>query len=264
MKKNKLLATIDFSNITPSVIHNATRLAQVLNLDLSLIHVKHLKSDADIEEKLSELATSISQNSELTCDYILVMGSVFSEIARESKNLQYKLTLVGTHGFKGFRERMFGADILKLIKTIYTPVISIQKGCDFTVNKFQNILLPVASHQAFDQLIKVTICLAKAFDSTIYIYSIKKPELEWSKQLLDNIELAKNTFDKEKVKYIRVNEIQTSFSFGYAKQTLQYALKIDAHLIAMMASPTKEHLYFADGDKELLLTNDALIPVLSF
>jgi nucleotide-binding universal stress UspA family protein len=263
MGTDKVLAAIDFSNITPDVIRCAIYFAQHLNLDITLLHVKHHKSDVHIEEKLRVLTREINQKNEITCDYILATGSIFSEIANAANKPQFKIVVVGTHGFKGFREIMFGADILKLIKTISIPVITVQKGFSFSVDGFQNILFPVASHSSFHQIIDATVFLAKVFDATIHLYSIEKPNLAWSKKLLDNIELAIHTFDTEGAKYIRVNELQSSFSFGYAKQTLEYAIKTDAQLIAMMASPTKEHFYFADSDKELLLTNAARIPVIS-
>ena len=95
------------------------------------------------------------------------------------------------------------------------------------------------------------------------MYSVEKPELKWTQKLIDNIEYAKTTFQEKSVKYLRVNEPQSSFSLGYSKQTLQYANMINADLISMMAVPAKEHLYFADGDKEQILTNKTKIPVLS-
>ena len=60
-----------------------------------------------------------------------------------------------------------------------------------------------------------------------------------------------------------MKEEQSSFSVGYSKQILDYAKRLNMSLVAFMANPTQEHYYFADSDKVVMLTNDALIPVLS-
>ena len=91
---------------------------------------------------------------------------------------------------------------------------------------------------------------------------MEKPGAEWTDKLKANIELAKQKFEENKISYTRVNEDQSTFSVGYSKQILQFAKTVHADMIALMSIPTKEHYYFADIDKESLLTNDASIPIL--
>ncbi|MEA3477811.1 MAG: hypothetical protein U9R60_06500 [Bacteroidota bacterium] len=43
---------------------------------------------------------------------------------------------------------------------------------------------------------------------------------------------------------------------------LQYTDNVGADLISLMSMPTKDYHYFADSDKERLLTNEAGIPIL--
>ncbi len=261
--KKKILVTIDFSEITPFVINTAKCISVFTNMELTLLHVKHAKSDPDIEQNLKNLTDDINKSGDVSCGYVVRTGSIFIEIAEEASRPHYGLTIMGSHGFKGLREVMFGADILKLLKSIPTPSLSIQKDYIFPDKGFQTILLPVASHNMFHLIVNNTVEIAKIFDAEIHLYSVEKSELKWTQNLIDNIEFAKTTFENNSVKYLRVNEPQSSFSLGYSRQTLQYANMINADLIAMMSVPAKEHLYFADGDKEQILTNKAKIPILS-
>lgn len=263
MEAQKILVPVDFSDITPTVIQSALALAEITQQEMMLLHIKHMKSDPDVEQKLISLAAEINDSGKVKCGYVLRTGSIFNEIADEANNPCYSIAIIGTHGFKGFREVMLGADILRLLKPMPIPTLTIQKGYVFPVKGFKNILFPIASHSTFRVIVETTILLAQRFNATIHLYSVEKPELKWTQQLTANISLAETAFEKAGVKYIRVNEPQAGFSLGYSRQTLRYAEAIHADLIALMSVPAKEHFYFADGDKEQLITNKGLIPVIS-
>ena len=137
-----------------------------------------------------------------------------------------------------------------------------QKSTSLPESGFQNIVLPAASHKDFKRIVQATEFVASIFNSKVHIYTIEKPGQEWPEQLKSNIEMAKEMFDAKRIKYIRVNEQASTYSIGYSKQTLQYAERIGADLISLMSMPTREYHYFADSDKEQLLTNEAGIPIL--
>jgi nucleotide-binding universal stress UspA family protein len=170
--------------------------------------------------------------------------------------------VIGTHGFKGLREKFFGADILKLVKTLPIPVLVIQSKYDMPDAGFKTIVFPAGTHDSFVNIIDATIYIAKLFDSTVHLYTVDKPGVEWTAKLKENIELAREKFKASNISYTRVNEEQSSFSVGYSKQILQFAKTVHADMIALMSIPTKEHYYFADSDKEALLTNDACLPII--
>jgi hypothetical protein len=198
----------------------------------------------------------------LDSDYTIKKGSIFSDISKVACEDCYRLMVIGSHGFKGIREKFFGADILKLVKTIPVPVIVAQKNYSIPDGGIKNIILPAASHEDFHRIVEATTFIASMFDARVHLYTIEKPGQEWPEKLKSNIEKAKDTFDAHNIKYFRVNEHATTYSVGYSKQTLKYAEREGADLICLMSMPTKEFHYFADTDKEQLLTNEAGIPVL--
>jgi hypothetical protein len=64
------------------------------------------------------------------------------------------------------------------------------------------------------------------------------------------------------VKMIRVQEEQNVYSIGFAKQTINYAARINADAICIISPSSEEYYYFAPSDKDSLLLNENRIPVL--
>jgi nucleotide-binding universal stress UspA family protein len=259
--ENKILVPVDFSQASHQAATIAATIAKKRNLQVSLLHVQSDKPDNGAEEKLRGLSEKLHSDTLVPFDYLVRKGSIFKVIPGIACEHCYGLMVIGSHGIKGVREKFFGADILKLVKEIPVPVLVIQKQYDFPSAGLKTILFPASSHFDFSLKIEATINLARMFDSEIHLYTIEKPELEWSKELIANIEKAKHAFETHKIKFQRVSEKQTTFSVGYSKQILQYAHRISADVIALMSVPTDEHYYIADSDKESILTNAMKIPV---
>jgi hypothetical protein len=127
---------------------------------------------------------------------------------------------------------------------------------------FNKIVLPVATHQAYEHILKAVVLIGRFFNPEVHIYSIERPGFEWPESLKKNLEITRAIFEENGIRYIRVNEKQTVLSVGFARQTLQYAQKTGADMIAMMSISSEEYHYFAQQDKENLLTNETGIPVL--
>jgi nucleotide-binding universal stress UspA family protein len=170
--------------------------------------------------------------------------------------------VIGTHGARGIRQNLFGADILKLLKGNSCPSIVVQKT-SHPVDHFDRILLPVGSHAEFKMLSLAVAKIAKASNATVVIYCINRPMEETSEDLNVNKQNAKQLFMDMGVKVEDVSEPSTVVSFGFAKQTLLYAENNNIDLIAIMAHASSEHSYFANADKEKMLMNEKGIAILS-
>jgi hypothetical protein len=169
--------------------------------------------------------------------------------------------IIGTHGVRGLKQKLLGADILKLINKVPIPSLIVQDVSPLKEN-FERIVLPVASHESYINVIKAACFFARYYGSEVHIYSIEKPGYEWPEAMKKNVEAAKTAFDDRNVKYVRTREKQTVLSIGYARQTLKYAESIQADMVAIMSVPSDEYFYFAQQDKENLLTSELGIPVL--
>ena len=263
MTAKKILVPIDFTKLSDKVIEQAAILGAASGADLVLLHCISPSADlATIRVKLAEKAIKASVKYNVTCDSKVLEGSIFKSIPAEAEQNEYLLMVIGTHGVKGLKQKLLGADILKLITKVPVPTLVVQSTSLFRTS-FDKIILPVATHLAYDNILQAVVTIGKLFNSEVHIYSIERPGFKSPEQLKKNLQRTSSLFEENGIKHIRVNEKQTVLSIGFAIQTLQYAKKTGADMIAIMSVSSEEYHYFAQQDKENLLTNEDGLPVLS-
>lgn len=262
MSEKQILVPVDFTQTSKHAATCAAKIARISGMKIMLLHIQSVKSTPEDATELISMAISLRSEFSIACDYLIREGKIFYEIAKEAGEPAYSLMVIGSHGFKGIKEKLLGADILKLVKNIPVPVLVIQKGHTLPAEGIKTIVFPAGSHESFQNQIDATILIAGMFNSEVHLYTIEKPGFPWSDSLKANIEKTVHEFAVNNIRYKRVNEEQKTFSPGYAKQILQYAEKVNADLISVMSVPTNEFYYIADSDKERLLTNEMKIPVL--
>jgi nucleotide-binding universal stress UspA family protein len=262
MKKPVLVPT-DLTDVASKAIHQAAVIAKKAGTSVSLLHVLNEKSPSreDAEKQLNPEAEHVKDLTGKDCEILLLEGSIFEVIPQVTCENCFDLVVIGTHGIHGIKQHFMGANILKLVSRIQTPVLVIQKDSPVTEN-FKTMIMPVSSHLDFHKEIDSVLLFTSLFNTEVHLYSVNKPGYEWPEQLVKNIEDAKTAFSLNGVTMKRVKEEQEVYSQGYAKQTLLYAGSAGADLISMMSTPSDDYYYFAAADKEALLLNDLHLPVL--
>jgi nucleotide-binding universal stress UspA family protein len=263
MESRKILVPVDLTQSSDKVAAYAAAIARKANLGISLLHIQRSSSDTAASDQLKLMVAKLESVLSVKCDYSVVEGNLFNEITNASYNQEYSLMVIGAYGLKGIREKLLGSDILKLVKNIPIPVLTLQEsGYSFPSEGIRTILFPASSHENFRKNIDATVFFAKLYGAKVIVYTIDKPGFSWSDKFKSNIEQAIRAFEMNDIKCQRVNEPPTTYSAGFAKQILQYAGEINADLISVVSVATAEHYYIADSDKERLLTNELHIPVL--
>jgi len=262
MKKPVLVPT-DLTDVASKAIHQAALIARKAGTSVSLLHILNEKSPAkeEAENLLKKEADHVREITGKDCEILFREGSIFEEIPQVTCDNCFDLLVIGTHGIHGIVQHFMGANILKLVSKIQTPVLVVQQDSPVLEN-FRTILMPVSSHPDFQKEIDSVMLFTSLFASEVHLYSVNKPGYEWPEQLLKNIETAKTAFTEAGVNMKRVKEEQEVYSQGYAKQTLLYAGSSGADLISMMSKPSDDYYYFAAADKEALLLNELHLPVL--
>lgn len=264
MIENKLLIPVDFTAAADKAVEFAVFMAKKMHSDITLLHV--FEDDGisleECEDKLNKMALSINADQEFSCDFICEAGSIFEVIPEIACRSAYRMMVLGAHGRKGFRQKLFGADILKLLKKIPIPALVVQQGSVVPAEGFKTTIFPVGSHDAYERKIDAMYIIAGLCNPVVHIYSISKPGFEQTDKLRENILMAEERFAEKGISYKRIDEDQNVFSVGFAKQTLNYASAQRANLISIMVNPTQENAYFADSDKEAILMNEHCIPIL--
>jgi nucleotide-binding universal stress UspA family protein len=260
---NKIIVPTDFTKATDTAIMQAAVIALKTHADLILLHVVDDKSPSweESERTLKAEAEKIIREYGLQCDILLKTKNIFDVITPELCKTTYDLMVIGTHGIKGVKQKLFGADILKLVSKVPIPVLVVQEDSALVKN-FTRIVLPVSSHEGFMIAVNTVMLFAGIFQTEVHLYSINKPGFTWPEQMKRNIDNAMSLFKTRGIQVIRIKEDQTLYSLGYAKQTLNYAKSINADGICMISVPSYEYYYFAQADKETMLENEFRIPIL--
>jgi nucleotide-binding universal stress UspA family protein len=261
--KNKIIVPTDLTQAAQQAISQATAIARKTGSSITLVHVLDSKSASqeEVKQALDAEADSITKNSGITCDVLIIEGNLFDVIAYVAGEKDYDLMVIGTHGIKGIKQMLFGANILKLVVRIPIPVLVVQEESPL-IESFHKVVLPVSSHESFRSAVEAILLYAGFYDLEVHLYSIHKAGFVWSDQMLKNIEEATLQLQTNGVRMIRVKEEQQVYSMGFAKQTVIYAQSIGADVLWMISVPTEEHYYFAQSDKETMLLNESHIPVL--
>lgn len=254
-----ILCATDLTSVSDSALRHALDLAGRLGSNVSLLHVLGRKENrADVEAAMDRQINDARGAERIT--RLLLEGAYIDRIAEESAK-DHAFMVVGTIGPHGLRQNLFGADILKLVRRSAIPSIVVQEKSPVR-SSVDRIVLPVAGHSNIEKLLDAVCLLARTHAAQVHIFQLMRPNEQPSDELLANKLKMLRRLEEEKIRHVEANEPFTEFSVGFASSTIAYASRIDAGLIAIMAHASDEYRYIADAEKERLLTNDALIPVL--
>ena len=261
--KNKIIVPTDFTKAADQALSQAIVISMKAGSSLTLLHVIDGKSELayDAGERLNTEAEKIRQNSGIACEVLVKEGKPFDIIPQTVMEKDFDLMVIGTHGYSGIRQKLFGTDMLKLVAKVPIPMLVVQEGAP-VVESFSRIVLPVGGHDNFQQAVDAILLFAAIYDPEVHFYSIHKPGFEWTKQMLANISESTRRLEDQGVRMVRIKEEQEGFSQGYALQTLKYAHSIGADAIWMMSVASEEYPFLAKPYKEVMLLNEHQIPVL--
>lgn len=260
---NDILCPTDFTKAASSAQRYATVIAAAANSSVTLLHVldkHHHESDA-LANASAQMGTAADRLLRtVKVNEVFREGDPLKQIIAESgKN--HAMMVVGTHGPKGLRQSLLGADILKLVRQVSIPSLVVQAE-SLAEPTMERILLPVAGHNDISGLLNAVSLLARTFRSEVHVFQIIRPGEEPSDQLLKNKSLMLERLKEERLARVEANVPTTVFSMGFAEQTIRYAQEIGAGCIAIMAKASDDYRWIADAEKERLLTNGPCIPVL--
>jgi nucleotide-binding universal stress UspA family protein len=260
---NDILCPTDFTPAAASAQRYATAIAAGSGSSITLLHVldkHHHESDAlanasaQMGSAADQLVHSVKVNE------VFREGDPLKQIIAESSK-GHAIMVVGTHGPKGLRQSLLGADILKLVRNVSVPSLVVQADSS-AETRIDRILLPVAGHANITGLLNAVCYLAKSFSAEVHIFQVIRPGEQPSDQLLTNKLAMIERLDAEGIARVEANVPTNVFSMGFAEQTIRYAQEIGAGCIAVMAKASDDYRYIADAEKERLLMNAPCIPVL--
>ncbi len=256
-----ILCTTDLTPASDTALFHALRFADRAGTNVTLLHVL----DKGGEKARAEASVQLEQRIEQTGGQgrvkpLVLEGNFMDRIAEESAR-DHMLAVMGTHGPRGLRQNLFGADILKLVRRLEVPAFVVQEQSPRT-EMLDRIVMPVAAHHNVGRMLDMVCLLARVCAAEVVVYQLMRPNEQPSDELLFNKRDMLVRLQQENIRLKEVNEPSTIFSVSFAEPTIRYAASISAGCIAIMAHASDEYRYIADAEKERMLTNDAFIPIL--
>ncbi len=258
-----ILCPTDFTKAAERAQVYATEIAARSSASITLLHVLDKRDNesgalANASARMGSAADMLTPANKV--NEVFRAGDPLKQIIAESSQ-GHALMVVGTHGPRGLRQSLLGADILKLVRNVKIPSLVVQAESPEHPN-LDRILMPVAGHADIHRLLDSVCHLARTFNSEVHVFQVFRPGEQPSERLLRNKHLMLDRLKAENVRCVEDNVPATVFSMGFAEQTIRHAHDIGAGTIAIMAIASDEYRWIADAEKERLLMNEHGIPLL--
>lgn len=271
----RILVPIDFSEDSVFAVDVAIMLANFIQADLRLMHVRtgrryhpqfaqnnpHLML-ADLDTSFMEYLINRAkekykvQNGEL--DFKIREGNVVREISNQAHYDDANLIVVGTHGVSGFEDRWVGSNAYRLVANAPCPVLTVRS--EMKMKKDQKVLMVIDSDKVSRRIVPQVAGFANLLNAKVLIAGVNTK----SKWLIPG---RINSYVHQVERFLRKNtnlEFEVMFleKSKNARDLLEYAHQ---HHVTFIALPVRktinpfESLFYPYAN-ELLNLSD--LPVL--
>jgi len=253
----RIVIPFDNSPSSRVALRTAVNFAGRFLADLSFIHVRTGREDAEELAEVHRVIDKIKQKTGLNIELLRPEGQIHKEIVRLAASVNADLIIMGTHGTKGFEEFWIGSNAFRVVSSTERPVMTMQES--YPKEGFDRILIPIDDSKDSRQKIPMTISLAKSFSAEVIILGTSRYEDDETQGKIKK-------YVKQAVDLISAEGIITSQQFHYgtniADSTLSFAKGANADLIIMMSENEPTSGFFM-GTNAQRVVNHSKIPVLT-
>lgn len=267
--KNLILVPTDFSNVAECALNHACVIAKQSQNKVLLLHVLNKESKAELKkvgaglESLSDtLKTQCAyyQNKyNITLDYLIKEGSIFTEIGRVADEKGAELIVMGTHGVTGM-QRLTGAFAIKVIESSNVPVIVVKSKLPH-IDGYKLIVVPVDFTVETKQKTLQTISMAKIFGAKVLLYKQTGIDDVYQNKIDLNTQFIKRYLLEQEIAVEETHQQKAGADFD--KDFMAYSKEVGASLIIILTTKDKELKDFVLGPVEQkVINNQDEIPVM--
>lgn len=263
MKRDTILVPVDFTPVADCALDHALEIAKLFDHKIYLLHVIGKKTPEKertrLQTRIENIAASNSKRSGIHIYANIVEGSIFDQINKTADELNAEFIIMGIHGTKGV-QHIVGSYAYKIVESSVVPVMVVKNRHHHL--GYNNIVIPIHFGIDSSQTINQAIKFAKYFHSTIHVIGILG-----SKSSVYKIE--KEVLLKKVVDYIdgfeakSVAEVIIRPGSDIHNEVLDYAVKIDADLIMIVAEKSGRYSEIFGKNTAEHIIDKADIPVLT-
>jgi nucleotide-binding universal stress UspA family protein len=257
-----IVVLVDYTDGCRKALNQTRILAELAG---SNIHVLNVTSNDITEAEHAKLAAFATEELgiSLPVNTHLADGRLMTALKTSLETINPDLIVLCTHGVKGITQHLFGSRILSLVQSLDKSFLVVQENSVIAEEGFGRILFPATHSSIASVLIDQVMNLAAECDSEVVFYEIDKYVGDVEKEIRENFDAAKKIFKAKGIRFSHVKEEPNNHSMGFARQTLDYAVKNGIGLIATPSEVVDNGFLMMKSDKELLLTNEQGIPILA-
>ncbi len=237
---------------------HAANLSKITGNEVALLHI--VKSENEIPEsqrKLNEATDKLNETYQIRPNIVALKGSIFKTISTYASGGGVEMVIMGTHGIRGL-QKFTGSWALKVIRGSKVPFLVVQ---DMPKSeKIENIVFPIDFKNENKEILKWANYFCRLYRSRIYIVHPIVTDRIFKKRIHSNIVFAQKYFESMDT-HFEIKSIGKKIDF--AKETIEYAEKVQANLILIMAPKTLTLADYIMGPSEqMIIANEAKIPVM--
>ncbi len=253
---------VDYTQGCKRALNQVRVLAELAGSNVHVLNVTSNEIDEVEHARLRAFATE-ELGSALPIETHLADGRLMTALKTALEDINPELIVLCTHGVKGITQHLFGARILSLVQSMEKSFLVVQENSEIIEEGFTKILMPASHSEIAGLLTEKVMSLAAECDSEVVFYEIDKYFGDVENVIHENFEAAKKVFKAKGIRFSHVKEEPNNHSMGFARQTLDYAVKNGISLIATPSEVADNGFLMMKSDKELLLTNAQGIPILA-
>lgn len=273
---NRIVVPVDFGEQSMIALHQACRLAKMINAELTLLYVAEVHGifrsnplqdeelKKEINAKLDELIEATEKNEGVKADKVVAHGSVYEKVSEVAEMLNARFIVMGTNGGStgGVRRRFIGSNALRVVRESTVPVITIKgkhhrDGC-------KNIVVPLDLTKETREKVAKAIEFAKMYGADIRIVSVLFTTDEFIvNRLTRQLSQVKGFIEKAGVRCTAeiIKGIKGEESLGQI--IIDYSNKVEGDLLLIMTQQETEMTDLFVGSAAQEIINKSDVPVLS-
>jgi nucleotide-binding universal stress UspA family protein len=270
---NEILVGIDFSESSNNALAHAIGLASRFKSNMLWVWVENkssirhlnLEKDQDIETVVTERCQKLinqyaDQVSADKIEFQIRKGVVYKEIVALSIQNQVDLIVVGAHGSLGFRRFLMGDNANHIIAEAKCPVISIREHRTLK-RGLETIVIPIDSSLDTRQKLPIATQMALYYNAEIHILGLYFTTVGTLRKRVNSyVEQTEAYLQKSGVKKVVTHYTKSN---NGARTIMNYAIKVNAGLIATMIETETLSSDLWLGSQGQQLVNQSPIPILS-
>ena len=243
----RILIPVDFSKDSVNAVKYGISMANKLEADVRLIHVKTgdnyapefagnemmFRINDQLELWMNELLDAVKNSYYVNrgkIDWKIRIGNVVNEISNQAKYDDTSLIVVASHGISGFQDKFIGSNAYRLVANAPCPVIVVRHGVQYDAD-IARIVVPVDFDKECSKKVPVVAGLANVYKAKINLVGLRDSLFS---HVLVRIKTQMNLIERFINNHADL-KIEKSVLSGrnLSRQLREYAEEIDADLIAI-------------------------------